>query len=102
MIIEPYVFCVTAVPVSMKELLDIAWDYRARWRLIGIELQIDTSTLEAIAVDNHHKVGDCLTELIKTWLRQIDPRLARRYMTKAVKSERLTGSESPINKGKLG
>ena len=86
----------------MKEMLDMAWEYRARWRFIGIELQINAGTLDAIAADNHHKVGDCLTGLISLWLREVNPRLARRAMTKAVKSERVTGSEPPINEGKLG
>ena len=94
-------FLFATVPVSMKELLDIAWEHRAKWRFIGIELQIDTGTLDAIAADNHHQVGDCLTRLISLWLHQINPRLARRAITKAIKSETVTGSDSLINKGKL-
>ena len=53
---------------NLKEMLDLTWNYRARWRFIGIELGIDEGTLDAIHKDNR-KVADCLREMITAWLR---------------------------------
>ena len=33
---------------QMREVLDQTWNYRARWKFIGIELGIDMGTLDAI------------------------------------------------------
>ena len=47
---------------NIKEVvLDEMWDYRARWKSIGIELCVDTGTLDAIEKDCR-KVNDCLQE----------------------------------------
>ena len=55
-----------------RKVLDRTWDYRAKWRLIGIKLDIDIGTLDAIDVNNK-KVGDCLCEMIIYWLRNAKP-----------------------------
>ena len=52
---------------NLREVLDFFWDYRAKWKMIGIELQIDMDTIDSI--DNSQKdVDDCLVEVIKFWL----------------------------------
>ena len=53
---------------NMREVLDCFWDYRAKWKLIGIELGIDSGTLDSINM-NERYVENCLIELIKVWLR---------------------------------
>ncbi len=60
------------------------WDYRARWKLIGIHLHIDTGTLDAIEKD-HRMVNDCLQEMIKYWLRN-SPRPTREIIRVALQS----------------
>ena len=55
-------------PDNTKEVLDQMWNHRARWKFIGIQLQIDNSTLDVIEKD-HRKVDDCLREMINHWLR---------------------------------
>ena len=52
----------------MREVLDCFWDYRSKWKLIGIALGIDSGTLDSIT-KNQRDVEDCLIELIKVWLR---------------------------------
>ena len=63
-----YTFVHAALSIGdTREILDLTWDHRARWRLIGIELGIDAGTLDAIEVDNR-KVDGCLVEMISKWL----------------------------------
>ena len=63
------------------------WDYRAKWRFIGITLGIDVGTLDAIEA-NHRQVEECLTEMITTWLRGINP--TRSAMKAALQSKQVT------------
>ena len=94
--------CVAALtPNNVKEMFDVAWDSRARWRFIGIELGFDTGTLDAIEHDNR-KAGDCLSELISEWLRQSDPRPTRRAMAKALESPSVAVSQAtPVCEGEI-
>ena len=72
-------------PDNIKEVLDEIWDYRARWKSIGIELRVDTGTLDAIEANNR-KVGGCLQEMIKHWLRN-SPRPTRETIRVALRSK---------------
>ena len=81
----------------MREILDQMWNYRARWRFIGIQLGIDTGTLDAIEAD-HRKVEDCLSKLINVWLRDVSPRPTRSAMKAALQSERvLSGAGNHVH-----
>ena len=75
---------------NMKEMLDLTWDYRSRWRLIGIQIGIDVSTLDALEKD-HKKAEDCLTGLISHWLRGRSPRPTRIAMLEALNSRSVAG-----------
>ena len=72
-------------------MLDLTWNYRARWRFIGIELGIDEGTLDAISKDNR-KVEDCLQEMITLWLRGRKPwpKPSRHAISKALQSGRVS------------
>ena len=72
---------------NIREVLDSTWDYRASWKIIGIELGVDPGTLDAIGKNNHHKVEDCLVDLLGTWLRG---KATRSAMTKALQSRKVT------------
>ena len=72
----------------MREVLDKTWDYRASWKIVGIELGMDPSTLDAIGKSNHHKVEDCLVELLGKWLR--GGKATQSAMTKALQSHKVT------------
>ena len=67
-------------------MLDLTWDYRASWKLIGIELGIDTGTLNAINLNNK-MVEDCLVGMIDHWLRNEKPRPTRDAITMALQSK---------------
>ena len=75
---------------SLKEILDLTWNYRARWRFIGIELGIDEGTLDAIN-ENNRKVEDCLREMMTLWLRD-KPKPSRRAITTALQSGRVSST----------
>ena len=70
---------------NLKEILDLTWKYRARWRFIGVELGIDEGTLDAIHKDNR-KVEDCLREMITLWLRGCKPKRSRHAINTALQS----------------
>ena len=72
----------------MREVLDWTWDYRASWKIIGIELSIDIGTLDAIGKNNHHKVEDCLVELLTKWL--CGSKATRSAMIKVLQSRKVT------------
>ena len=75
-------------PENTREIIDLTWSHRARWNLIGIELGIDTGTLDAIDKDKRN-VADCLTELITVWLRNTEPRPTRAAISATLKSKRI-------------
>lgn len=58
----------------LKEIINgPAWNQRANWRNIGINLGIDLGTLDAIQKSKHCAVDDCFIEVIVTWLRSSKP-----------------------------
>ena len=77
---------------NAKEIIDLAWDYRARWKFIGREVGIDEGTLEAIAMDER-TVDDRLSRVITIWLKKINPKPTRSAIIAALKSERVSGAE---------
>ena len=74
---------------NLSEILDQTWNYRARWRFIGIELGIDEGTLDAIEKDNR-KVEDSLREMITLWLRGCNPKPSRYTISMALQSGRVS------------
>ena len=75
------------------------WDYRARWKSIGIELRVDTGTLDAIEKD-HRMVNDCLQEMIKHWLRN-SPRPTKEIIRVALQSKLISNAEGIIMQASL-
>ena len=75
-------------PENIREIIDLTWPHRARWKLIGTELGIDTGTLDAIDANNK-KVEGCLNELITGWLRNNKPRPTRAAITAVISSEHI-------------
>ena len=61
------------------------WKYRAKWRFVGVELQIKVDDLDAIEIDKR-TVGDALLEVIKLWLRRASPKSTRTVLTKVARS----------------
>lgn len=71
-------------------MLNLTWDYRARWKFLGIELGFDIGTLDAIGKNNAN-VEESLTDLISKWLRRGDPRATRSDISKALQSQMVSG-----------
>ena len=81
-----YAFCTATAlltPKNIREVLDLTFPHRAKWRLIGVQLGIDAGTLDAIEV-NRRRVEDCLTDLISHWLRNAMPKPTRGALTVAL------------------
>ena len=70
------------------------WDYRARWKSIGIELCVDTGTLDTIEKD-HRMANDCLQEVIKHWLRN-SPRPTKEIIRVALRSKLVSSAAGII------
>ena len=75
---------------NIKETLDEMWDYRSRWKFIGVELGIDMGTLDVIEKDCK-MVDDCLLRMIAAWLRNC-PRPTREFIRVALQSKRVSNS----------
>ena len=43
------------------------------WEDIGLFLEIDSDLLDTIKEDHHYQSKDCFKEMIKLWLKQVDP-----------------------------
>ena len=72
--------------------MELTWNYRARWKIIGTELMIDLATLDEIG-RKKHRVADCLIELLMTWLCRREPVATRSAITKALQSLQVTGKQ---------
>ena len=86
-------------PDNTKEVLDMMWDYRARWKFIGIQLQIDNSKLDVIETD-YRKVDDCLREMITYWLTN-SPRRTRETIKVALQSKLVSSAAGNYYASKL-
>ena len=77
------------------------WDYRARWKSIGIKLCVDTGTLDAIEKDCK-TVDDCLLKMIKGWLRSSPrPRVTRESIGVALRSKHVSNAAGTIMQASL-
>ena len=81
---------------NIREVLDLTFPHRANWRQIGIQLDVDVGTIDAIEA-NRRKVEDCLTDLISHWLRNTKPKPTCGALTKALKSEHVSCTSGIID-----
>ncbi len=58
---------------DQKTVLNSVWKDRAKWRMIGIQLNFLDSDLDAIK-GNCENMDHCFIKLISKWLRQVDPK----------------------------
>ena len=71
---------------NIREVLDLTFPHRAKWRLIGVQLGIDVGTLDAIEA-NRKMVENCLTDLISHWLQNTVPQPTRGALTAILQSQ---------------
>ena len=57
----------------------------AKWEEIGVSLQLESGLLEIIKKDNPNDCRACLREVLKEWMKQVDPPPSWLAIIKAVK-----------------
>ena len=78
--------CDTAAKkLDIKEVQRAAWDARAKWYNIGLELNIDSGTLDVIE-RNNMDIDDRFRIMLTTWLRTVDPRPTWEALAEALRS----------------
>ena len=90
------VFYTDLKPGNIKEVLDQTWEYRARWKFVGIALDIHEDTLDAIEANNPRNVADCLREMIYGWLKSTNPRPTRGAMRVALQSKLVSNAAGSV------
>ena len=58
---------------DLKTVRAAVWEARTDWMNIGIELNLIKTDLDAIKVTEGGNLGNCLTEMLTLWLKQVDP-----------------------------
>ena len=53
----------------LRELIKVD----SKWENIGIFLEVDPHRLESIKTTEHHDTQNCLREMLKIWLKKINP-----------------------------
>ena len=72
----------------MKDLGKVqraAWDARAKWYNIGLELEIDPGTLDTIKNDNNNS-DDQFRAMLTTWLKMVQPKPTLAALAEALQS----------------
>ena len=63
----------STVTLTLHSACEVVFSIRSQWKSLGLFLEVDEGTLDAIELDNK-KADDCLREMLKAWLRKCDPR----------------------------
>ena len=66
--------------------MNLLWDARSKWYMIGIELGLDVDELDAIEANSHHRTDECLSKMLHSWLRQAIPRPTWSKLVEALRS----------------
>ena len=86
-----YMYVALLSDKDTRVVLDLTWDYRAKWKFIGTELDIDEGTLDAIDANNK-TVEDCLRDMINHWLRNAKPNPTRDAINLALQSKHVSSA----------
>ena len=71
---------------DLPKVFRAVYDARAKWYDIGLELNIDAATLDAIENENPRDVQNCLRALLKKWLRRPQPKRTWGALMEALES----------------
>ena len=71
---------------NLGDVLEAVWEARSKWYNIGLKLGISPGTLDSIGKANNQNPDDCLTAMIKDWLRSGRPEPSWTELAKALKS----------------
>ena len=78
----------------MKNARSALYPVRAKWKDIGIELDIDIGTLDSIERSCHFQDNNCLTRMLDFWFKQTDPSPSWDAIVEALES-------GPVGEGRL-
>ena len=73
-------------PLDLKTVRNALWDARSKWYHIGVELDIETSTLDIIGTECQGKVEDCFTKVLTKWLNCVEPQPSWSALVEALES----------------
>ena len=68
---------------NLQKIQNVAWDARAKWYNIGLELKIDAGTLDAIERDSD-RTNDQFRHMLSTWLKRDKLRPTFSLLTKVL------------------
>ena len=71
---------------NLSDVLEAVWEARSKWYNIGLKLGSSAGTLDAIKATNKENVDDCVTAMIKDWLKNGNPQPTWAAVAKALKS----------------
>ena len=75
-----------AAPLDLKTVRAALWDARCKWYDIGVELDLDTATLDSINTTHCKQVEDCFREVLSKWLEVATPCPSWKALVKALRS----------------
>jgi hypothetical protein len=70
---------------NLQKIQKAAWEARAEWYNIGLELKIDAATLDTIKEDNDN-IKDRFRSMLSTWLKRDQPQPTLFLLAKALHS----------------
>ena len=85
-----FVLFTTGSYLSDKDLSKVnnaVLDTQAKWYNIGLELGIEPGELDGVKSDNPGSVAGCLTESLKRFLRQVNPKPSWKRLADAMASK---------------
>ena len=85
MLIEDFVHADSQTPELMDLVKELYQNVANKWKTIGILLGIEKGSLDKIKTDNAGNSGDCLQEMLDTWLKKVDPKPSWSAMTDVLK-----------------
>ena len=69
-----FVFTIGQLKIEdLKIVVNEVWDARSKWVNIGIQLNLIKTDLDAIKEANSSDIGNCFTEMLSLWLKQVNP-----------------------------
>ena len=70
---------------DLRKIQRVAWDARAKWYNIGLELDIAPGTLDVIQ-GNNRDINDCFRAMLTTWLKMVQPKPTLAALAEALQS----------------
>ena len=71
--------------MDLRKVQRAAWEARAKWYNIGLELDIDPGTLDVIE-GNNKDINDCFRFMLTTWLKTVQPKPTWEALAEALRS----------------